>query len=173
MNIFVVHRNPERTAQQLCNKHVVKLTHETAQLLCTTAHVLQEQGKLDIDPADFPYRKCHVNHPCTIWTRQSLFNYHWLGIHGLSLAKEYTYRYGKVHKSEAVIKWAMGLDVDTAFPSEDPTPFALAMPDEYKQKCVASSYRAYYMGEKVRFAVWTRREPPPWWHEYMNSLEVA
>ena len=102
-----------------------------------------------------------------------MFNYHWLGIHGLSLAKEYTYRYGKVHKSEAVIKWAVGLDVDTAFPSEDPTPFALAMPDEYKQKCVASSYRAYYMGEKVRFAVWTRREPPPWWHEYMNSLEVA
>jgi hypothetical protein len=172
MNIFVVHTNPELAARQLCNKHVVKMTLETAQMLCTTAHVLKDEGKLDAD-LDIPYKRCHVNHPCTVWARQSLFNYHWLLIHGLSLASEYTHRYGKVHKSQAVIDWAMGLDVDVAFDNYDPTPFAQAMPDKYKRDNAVDAYRAYYMGEKARFAVWSKREPPQWWHEHMNTLEVA
>lgn len=173
MNIFVVHTNPELAARQLCNKHVVKMTLETAQMLCSAVHVLSEDGKLDIDPADIPYRKAYVNHPCTVWARQSLFNYHWLLIHGLSLACEYTHRYGKVHKSGAVIDWAVGLDLETAFDNYDATPFAQAMPDKYKRDNAVDAYRAYYMGEKARFAVWSKREPPQWWHEHMNTLEVA
>ena len=35
MNIFVLDRNPEIAAQQQCDKHVVKMILESAQMLCT------------------------------------------------------------------------------------------------------------------------------------------
>ena len=38
MNIFVLDRNPAVAATMLCDKHVVKMIVETAQMLCTAAH---------------------------------------------------------------------------------------------------------------------------------------
>ena len=63
MNIFVVHTNPELAARQLCNKHVVKMTLETAQMLCSAVHVLSEDGKLDIDHADINDIRYHLISP--------------------------------------------------------------------------------------------------------------
>jgi hypothetical protein len=38
------------------------------------------------------------------------------------------------------------------------------MPDDYKVKEGAVvAYRAFYLGEKCRFARWTRRAVPDWW----------
>ena len=37
MNIFVVDEDPEVAARQLCDKHVVKMILESAQMLCTVA----------------------------------------------------------------------------------------------------------------------------------------
>ena len=96
LNIFVLHKNPQLAAQYQCDKHVVKMILETAQLLCSP-----------YVPGVAPYRRTHYNHPCAKWTRESQSNYFWLGIHGLALADEYTYRYGKIHKSVDVIKWCL------------------------------------------------------------------
>ena len=38
MNIFVLHKNPIEAAKMACDKHVVKMILETAQMLCTVAH---------------------------------------------------------------------------------------------------------------------------------------
>jgi hypothetical protein len=44
MNIFYLHPNPEVCAKHHCDKHVVKMTLETAQLLSTVPHVLDGDG---------------------------------------------------------------------------------------------------------------------------------
>jgi hypothetical protein len=46
------------------------------------------------------YRTTHINHPSAVWVRQSDKNYIWLLQLLDALCKEYTYRYGKVHKVE-------------------------------------------------------------------------
>jgi len=98
LNIFVLDTDVEKAAKWHVDRHVVKMPLETAQMLCTARHELGEA------PERIPYRKAYVNHPCTIWARESYANYKWLCNMGVELCKEYTYRYGKVHKCQAVIE---------------------------------------------------------------------
>jgi hypothetical protein len=81
MNIFVLSRNPRRAAEQHCDKHVVKMILETAQLLYS-AHPDK--------PHEAAYKRTHANHPCAIWARTSLANYQWLCALGFWLCQEYS-----------------------------------------------------------------------------------
>jgi hypothetical protein len=155
MNIFVLDENPILAARYQCDKHIVKMTVETSQLLCTAVH-MNSAGEVQT-----PYKPTHVNHPCTKWASQTLESFEWLYKHGQALAGEYTYRYGKIHKCEAIINWCaqrVGL-----FSLGGLIPFVQAMPEQYKHEDIVQAYRAYYLGEKKKFAKWTRREPPMWW----------
>lgn len=146
MNIFVLNSDPVLAAKDQCNKHVIKMVLETAQLLCTA--VVMTGGTA-------PYRATHKNHPCAIWARQSKENFNWLRRHGLALAAEYTYRYGKVHKSAGVIEDLS----DKTIPDGPLTPFALAMPDECKVSGdPVASYRNYYRTDKAKIAEWYATE---------------
>lgn len=138
MNIFILDINPIKAAEYHCDKHIVKMVLETAQLLCSAHHAAGPFLK----PQDIPYKQTHVNHPCTKWVQESTSNYLWTYKLGLALCAQYTHRYGKVHKSQAVIEWAS--KVPLHIPVGDRTPFALAMPDEYKSDDAVESYRAYY-----------------------------
>ena len=40
MNIFYVDRDPVKAAQMMCDKHIVKMILESAQMLCTAKRVL-------------------------------------------------------------------------------------------------------------------------------------
>ena len=91
MNIFVLHTDPEKAATMMCDKHVIKMVLETAQMLCTIAHGMGYDGA--------PYRSTHKNHPCTVWAAKTSSNWSWLLRHGFALCDEYTKRYGKNHKS--------------------------------------------------------------------------
>ena len=153
MNIFILDTNPDTAAQMLCDKHVVKMILESAQMLCTVAH---ENG------FDAPYRKTHPQHPCTLWTGQSKANWDWLMRHALAMCAEYTRRYGKIHKSRSVIDWCLWQGIKIDFPEEGLTPFAQAMPTQYKGDCAVTAYRAYYHGEKAKFATW-KSDTPQWW----------
>ena len=154
MNIFLLDENPQINAQYHCDKHVVKMILETAQLLCSANHLCG-----DGDP---PYKLAHKNHPCSIWVRKSLTNYLYLCELGLELSKEYTYRYNKHHKSTDVIQWC--LNNLPNIPDIGFTPPALAMPDQYKVDDFVQSYRNYYIGEKKGFAAWKNREIPYWFN---------
>ena len=94
MNIFAVDADPKIAAQQLCDKHVVKMILESAQMLCAV-----------FPNGDAPYRRAFYNHPCTKWARESAENYEWLLDHAYAMCQEYTRRYGKVHKSLDAIGW--------------------------------------------------------------------
>ena len=95
MNIFYLHPDPYEAAAYHYDKHKVKMILEAAQMLCT-AHRMYN---LDYECEDIPYKKAHVNHPSTIWARQSGQNYYWLYHYMLALGDEYTKRYGKIHMS--------------------------------------------------------------------------
>ena len=99
MNIFVVDENPVAAARQLCNRHIIKMPLETAQIMCA---VLHRHGK-----EDTIYKPTHAKHPSVLWAGDSRNNFIWLAQHGMELCREYTRRYGKTHKCEAVIDSCM------------------------------------------------------------------
>lgn len=92
MNIFVTDFCPQKSAQALDNKRVVKMVLESAQLLSNAVH--------KHIPELAPYRKTHINHPCSIWVSQHRANYQWLLQHFIHLCFEYTHRYNKIHACE-------------------------------------------------------------------------
>ncbi len=153
MNIFVLDNDPVQAARDQCNKHVVKMILESAQLLVTA----------------FPngttrYRHTHFNHPCGKWVRSSLSNYDWLLAHAMELCAEYTRRYGKVHKTQAIIHSLK----TPSLPNIGQTPFVRAIKEPWKTQTmnvpIVDAYRAYYLGDKVRFAKWApRASAPVWW----------
>jgi hypothetical protein len=166
MNIFFLDYDVKKCAQYHVDKHVVKMILETAQLLCGVHHVTAHDTAHDT--AHVPYKLSHKNHPCSIWSRESLSNYLYLCELGLELCEEYTYRYGKRHKSQDVIEWC--LINKPNIPDIGFTEPAMAMPDEYKVKSVIESYRNYYMGAKSGFAVWKNRETPYWFEKKVLDL---
>ena len=152
MNIFILDTNPMTCARMHCDKHVVKMILESAQMICTTHH-LYPSGSYDI-----PYRIAHKNHPCTKWVRESMSNYNWLVNMVGHLNDEYKYRYNhtKNHKS---------YDVVLSLPPPDLsdiglTPFVMAMPDEYKSDDPVFSYKLYYNMYKAELLKYTKRIPP-------------
>ena len=161
MNIFFLDFDVEKCAKYHCDKHVVKMILETAQLLCSAHHVTIHDTIHDT--IHVPYKLSHKNHPCSIWVRESLSNYLYLCELGLALGEEYTYRYGKTHKSIEVIQWCLSnrpniKDIGFTTPP-------LAMPDEYKVDSVVESYRNYYKGAKSTIVSWKNREKPVWFLE--------
>lgn len=153
MNIFVLDEDPKIAAQYHCDKHVVKMLLETAQLL---SGALPYQSGI--------YRPTHLKHPCSIWTRESHENFQWLANLGISLGNEYSARFGKTHKSMAVIEKCLELEAHThILPSKGLSPFAQCMPDQYKVPGnTVQAYRNYYLGGKAGFATW-KNSKPSWW----------
>ena len=158
MNIFFLDENPKLSAQYHVDKHVVKMILETAQLLCGVHHMT------DHNTDQVPYKLSHKNHPCAIWARESLSNYLYLCELGLELGKEYTYRYGKRHKSQDIIEWCI-VNHPPLKELGDITPFRLAMPEECKIGNAVESYREYYIKEKKYFSKWKNRKIPHFMEE--------
>ncbi len=152
MNIFYVDKDPYIAAQSLCDKHVVKMILESAQML-STAHNL-------LDDRKGPYKSTHINHPSSIWCRSSHPNYAWLLVHFSSLLQEYTYRYGKIHKCEQYLNFFSDYPIDLKGFISSPPP--QCMPDEYKNPDTVTAYRNYYKHGKAHLLKYTKRERPEW-----------
>ena len=173
MNLFILSLDPARTAEQMMDKHVNKILLEAVQMLSTAMRILTPEIPEDL--SNSIYKLAHKNHPVTIWCRTSRANFIWTLDLADALHTEWKYRYGhpetKIHKSYLVAQiLRANIPADDKFPcpeSEGVTPFALAMPDQYKdpENDAVKSYRAYYMSpEKRRIASWTkRRSAPAWW----------
>lgn len=176
MNVFYLNENPTECAKEHCDKHVVKMIIEYAQLLSTAHRMLD--GELYVDKTannrrikrwrlsnrhneELLYKASHVNHPSAIWTRQSAENYKWLSQLFVALCDEYTYRYGKVHETDRKLRDAVQV-LPTNIPVGTKTPPPPAMPDYCKLPDSVSSYKNYYIKEKSRFAKWTKRMIPEW-----------
>ncbi len=178
MNIFILDKDPVIASQMQCDKHVVKMIVESAQMLSTVHRYLDGSEFLsfskngrkikrwchwtDTVPPIRLYKSVMINHPCTIWSWRSLDNYIWHCNHALALCAEYTHRYGKRHKTQQILEWC-NANYPYNLYHNGLTEFAQAMPDEYKDPDPVKAYRAYYLGEKAAFAKWTKRNTPEWY----------
>ena len=142
----------------MCDKHVVKMILESAQMLSTAHRVVD--GDYRADRGGF-YKIAHKNHPSTIWVRASSENYRWLWKHFDALLKEYTHRYGKHHATERLrnILYMPPLNIVHGVPLTDPPQ---CMPELCKGEDTVLAYQNYYIIEKSGFARWTKREIPTW-----------
>ena len=159
MNIFAPTPDPVLSARVLADRHVVKMPLETAQILSTILWRISPETATAISA----YRPTHVNHPCVQWAGLNQFTFTWTLIHGLALCDEYTYRYDRVHKSEALLRGMMpNVGLLAAGNAE---PFAQAMPIEFKGQDAHAAYRAYLADKYQKWAGaarWTRRSMPKW-----------
>ena len=181
MNIFYLDQHPKLAAQYHCDKHVVKMIIEYAQLLSTAHRILDgfqyldktangrniKRWELRDHREPILYKASHIRHPSAIWVRESLDHYQWLWNLATELCQEYRHRYGgktdKQHKTSIVIQnlsFAPNNIPQTGLFSEPPQ----AMPTDAKiLGDSVAAYRNYYKIHKSRFARWTNREIPNWY----------
>ena len=175
MNIFVLDDNPIKAAAAMDCVRVPKMVTESAQMM---ASALRRHGATDeqmpLTKAGTPYKGGYAHHPCTVWAGESQINFLWLGLHAIALCGEYTKRFGNEHACNRPILRMMKLH--RVIPNGELTPFALAMPDEYRPRGssddvlymeaegddAVKAYRAYYHSKQ--FAKWEKGTPAPdWW----------
>ena len=151
MNIFFLHHTPQIAALFHCDKHVVKMIVETAQLLATAHH---EHG----NGANVTYKPTHKNHPSAIWARESRLHYMYLVDLGKSLCKQFRLRYGHDHKTRDLFFGEL-MDPPPALsklPSTWRNP-PQCMPDECKDADTVKAYRNYYRWKQnVMTMAWYR-----------------
>ncbi len=158
MNIFYLDRDPVVAAQLMCDKHVVKMILESAQILSTAHRAIDGDDRAN--EAGF-YKMTHKNHPSTKWVRASKKNYEWLWNHFDALLKEYTHRYSQHHATERLrnILFMPPLNIDVDAPFTDPPQ---CMPEHCRGDDTVAAYRTYYIVEKSAFATWKNRGIPEW-----------
>jgi len=152
MNIFYLDRNQTECAKAHYDTHVVKMILESAQLLSTAHHLLGGIG---------PYKKTDDNHPSAVWVRSNVSHYMWLYILMEELGKEYTHRFGKIHKTILDHSESLAIfprDIKAGEWQEPP----LAMPEHCRLDNAVEAYRNYYLTEKINLMRYTNRDAP-WW----------
>lgn len=186
MNIFRLDNDPIKSAQDQCDKHVVKMVIESAQMLSTAHRMIDgimerrpsKKGAmlqyfyLEDEREDILYKAVHFNHPSTVWTRECSANYNWHYEHFAALCDEYTFRYGKVHATDVKLREALSHTPNNIKRTNKETPFKLAMASnpECMFEDAVKSYRAFYHTKQDRFSmVWSKRNIPEWW----KGTEVA
>lgn len=154
MNIFILDLNITKCAQYHCDKHVVKMILESAQILSTVCYKYGIQTQ---------YRPTHINHPCTLWAGKSISNWLWLKDLALQLNDEYKFRFNKCddHKSATIINQLPCPPI----PKNELTEFVQAMPLKYKNLSPVQAYRQYYIHEKFKICTWKKRSTPQWFKE--------
>jgi hypothetical protein len=104
VNFFYLDRDPVTCAKYYCNKHILKIPIEIAQILSKLHHEI----KSGID-----YCKIYKNSSVVkntlgpyCWIKESYDNYIWASKLGLALINEYKLRYNKdIHKSEVILQY--------------------------------------------------------------------
>jgi hypothetical protein len=164
MNIFATSPSPRMCALHLDDKRLNKMMLETTQIICTVVNC-KEGSKVT------PYKSCHVNHPATLWARESHRNLNWLVQLAEAYENEIRFRFGRTPACVSILERVMdeypdhfihvGLkprrfyngarhgsrDIDFTF---------LPVHVAYKQYL-----KARWPDDKIA-PKWTRRKPPSW-----------
>ena len=166
MNIFAIEGNENtgevdwiKSAKSQDNMRVVKMILESCQILST---VLYEQGMIA------PYRSFNPKHPSCMWAAESSENFRNLMKHCASMIQEYEMRFGKIHKCKEVLVKIKRMYKPENFPTNEPTPLRLAMPNHFKvENNPVISYRRYYASKpRMRYP---KNKIPKWFKKYRNG----
>ncbi|KKN10066.1 hypothetical protein LCGC14_1040300 [marine sediment metagenome] len=191
MNIFVLDVDAKNAARYLCDKHVIKMIVESAQLLSTAHRVVDGERRVTLNAAyqmitvyDHPipemenvlYKAYSVYHPCCKWVRSSFGNYSWLYAHFVALCIEYHHRYGKIHLTERKLITALK-DPPEEIRISSIEAFNVVAGGRPRYQVppheAVELYREYY---KKKFddgmeMVWTNRAHPEWVRDWGRSVE--
>lgn len=170
VNFFYLDQNPSKCAEYYCDKHVIKIPVEIAQILSKIHHILK--SKID-------YEKIYANSKVVketlgpyLWSLSSLDNYIWTCDLGLSLISEYKYRFGKTtHKTESVLEYL----------KQNPPPInnlgitKFIMTNKYDMYQFVSTNpvknsRYNYVELKCSNDKWTRRTKPSWFETLKQKI---
>lgn len=152
MNIFYLDHDIQKCAEYHCDKHVVKMILEYAQLLCTALWLSGQEA---------PYRQTHLKHPCTLWVTHSLSNWRWLKKLANALNQQYRYRFEHAfdHRSWSVIQSLQEPKIADLGITERPQ----VMPEKYRVLGnPVKAYRQFYLGEKQALFQWRKIGNPIW-----------
>ena len=153
MNIFWFDLNPTTNARMHCDKHVVKMPLELAQMLSSAHHT---NGSPLVHHV---YKRAYPKHPCTMWIAHSASAYYETYLLFEQLLIEYTFRYGKRHKCEDLLSY---LDYNPC-PDVPSRSKPMAMPSKYVGLNVVKAYQNYFCGDKRHIANWSHRPVPNWY----------
>lgn len=153
MNIFVLSPNPVEAAHFHCDQHLHKMILESAQMLSTAAHCNFPKLKRHI------YKPAYENHPCTIWTSQSVANMVWLCSLANSLDNIRQASGSNRHAAMDVIQAIndyLSYEILEAEYNSVCTPFAEAMYPHIKCRTdltTVQKYRLYYQKKHAQWAL--------------------
>jgi len=163
MNIFVLDTDPKKAAKYHGDKHVVKMITESCQMMSTCLQV-----KYGINDKVL-YKVTHENHPCNVWLRESDGNLLWLLQLTIGLLEQYDIRYSGEDtflSARRIVKTVSYMFRRMVYvdPSQRRTPFAQAMPEQFKSKFAVDAYREYYLQDKIAkgIAVYNFTKLPYW-----------
>ena len=112
-----------------------------------------------------PYRHTHINHPMSKWVRSTKGNFDWVLTHALALCGEYTRRYQKTHKTQAVLEWIKMNPPSIPSGDFNDPPQCFGDFTSCKSEDFVSSYRKYYQIAKKDIARWAHSEKPSWFEK--------
>tara|TARA_R100000008_G_scaffold86375_2_gene79216 strand:+ start:1699 stop:2214 length:516 start_codon:yes stop_codon:yes gene_type:complete len=167
MNIFAIEGNNNNidwvaSAKSQDNYRVVKMILESCQMLCTAINELSGAHVA-------PYRSTHKYHPSTKWVMSSSANFEALIEHTEALLEEYTERFDKIHKCQAVLDRCKVLYTPSLFSNHSLTKLPLAMPIEYQSDDIIESYRKFYASKpRIRYP---KDKIPQWFVKYRADHE--
>lgn len=161
MNIFGIDTDTTSCATYHTDIHTIKMSIETAQMV-SFVYYHKDLWDGEVPNLLMKFSAGHDKHPCSLWLRENLVNFLWSCEFGIKLIEEYRYRYDstKHERCKMIFEWA--LDNLPNLPIAEFSPFAKAMPEEYKVDCSIESYRNYYRVGKSELHQWTKRSKPEW-----------
>lgn len=171
VNFFYLDKDSSKCAKYYCDKHVLKIPIEIAQILSKIHHVL----KTKID-----YQKIYANSKVVkeslgpyLWTLSSLDNYIWTCDLGLELINEYKYRFGKTsHKTESVLIYLK--ENPPPIKNLGITPFVMTNKYDmfqYVSLNPITNARYNYAEMKCANDKWTKRIKPKWFDTLSKKIE--
>lgn len=152
MNIFILDEDMKKSCSYYMDKHM--------KIILECAHMLSLAHNLNGGQAPYKAQK-YANNEISKWVRANKSNYRWTVKMGLAICEEYTYRYGRTHKTQAVLEWLR--DNEPNIPDGPMTPHTQAIAEECKGPDVVEAYREYYIKCKRHLAKWKNRPIPDWW----------
>lgn len=96
MNLFIPYSDITSNVRMLDDRRLIKQILECTHLL-STANTINNAFPQ-------PYKPTHIHHPLTKWVAKSPSNFYYTKMFALAACYEYTFRFNKIHKCEAIIK---------------------------------------------------------------------
>ncbi len=174
MNIFVTHKDPIISAQNLDDKRVYHMVRESIEMLSIYVHSVTGEYPVAVpmwtkwDGTRKGTQFLH-NAPTTQWTIRYRNNAYWLARHLIALADEYKYRFDKYHPDSLGIGIVLGSLSNIMEIKEDTN----RVPDEFRNSSyfkndnnVFIAYRKTmiqkWFTDDKRKPKWTKRGKPEW-----------